>query len=524
MLRTLGSDVFELSEPGPAGLGLATRRGMVEPLRPSEFRRDYAPIQTADLDRQLHAQNIDLTPDQITALQSVDTDRDGVIGNTPDEVNRLYQQIYNLGLPSDRAAATARALCHLDPNGGVQIGARGMNDRVLYVGLNPGAGSEARALRNAGANVSSVQSSAAGQGMIAVGDGRGGTRTLDLGTDAGVHDFVSRLDLAPDQSARVEDAIKSVRPSARDEMAQIAQVWARAERGGSIPSRLVLSGHSIGYGVWGDGNGSITFDNIGRLAQAMPRAAAQVEDVAIAACYAGTEDNATKFQAMFPNMKTFSGYFDQSPASGSGAEGQLQRWESATRGRTDRVSRGIFGQSGAVWSARTGYVDGRPAAPLADVRSEWASGDATYQRYLSGDRPLGSPNERGPGSLRGYYNDTQRLAQRTDLPQAERPAVEARRDQAIRLLFFQEKIAPRFATEHRQQLEAGYRAVGLGAVPSIATMTRQDAVTEVARFNAAFDAKVRQGWTPSAEATEARRLLNSGLRDLDRSVIPENWI
>jgi hypothetical protein len=276
--------------------------------------------------------------------------------------------------------------------------------------------------------------------------------------------------------------------------------------------------------VWGDGNGWLNFDAVRKLAQAMPRAADQIEDVAVAACYAGTESNATQFQSVFPNMKTFAGYSGSAPAAGSGSEGQLQNWEAATRGRADRLSRGIFGANGAVWSAKSGWNDGQPTATLADVRTQWTSGDASYKSYLDGSKPLTSPYDASSGSLRSYYNDTQRLLQRSDLPASERPAVEARRDQAIRLIYFENKIAPRFATENASQLQAGYAAVGLGSPPDIAHMTRKQAVDEVARFNAAYQAKVDTGWTPTAEAQQARNLLNRGLRDLDPSLIPVNWI
>src|SRR5207248_2268769 len=117
----------------------------------------FTPVRTADLGATLHGSGVDLSADQVTALQSVDSDRDGTIGNTTDEVSRLYQQIYSIGLSSDDAARAARALCRPDPNGAIQIGARTPNDNILMLGLNPGANSEARALRQGRGSVTLIK-------------------------------------------------------------------------------------------------------------------------------------------------------------------------------------------------------------------------------------------------------------------------------------------------------------------------------------------------------------------------------
>ena len=89
-------------------------------------------------------------------------------------------------------------------------------------------------------------------------------------------------------------------PDAKDELAQLTKTWAKGERGEEIPSRLVLSGHSVGDGVWGDHNGEIYRRDIADLAKAMPRAAAQVEDLHISGCYSGGQGDVDSWRGIFP--------------------------------------------------------------------------------------------------------------------------------------------------------------------------------------------------------------------------------
>jgi hypothetical protein len=126
------------------------------------------------------------------------------------------------------------------------------NDDVLMVGFNKNAQLEADGLRARGNNVTFIGDSKAGQGKITAG----GTQH-DLNSDAGVDKYVGTLGLPADQTRRVGDVLKGIEPKARDEMGSLAGVWAKGEKGGTVPSRLVMSGHSAGSSMWGDDNGSI---------------------------------------------------------------------------------------------------------------------------------------------------------------------------------------------------------------------------------------------------------------------------
>jgi len=383
--------------------------------------------------------------------------------------------------------------------------------------MNEGAKHEADALRARGNNVTAITDSYVGNDKI---KGTGTDRRIyDLSSNAGVDNYVSSLGLPAAQSAEIGTILKGVGADARDEMGQLARVWANGEKGGSVPSRLVLSGHSYGPVVWGDNNGMIQLDDVKKLAKAMPKAAGQVEDVHLAACYAGSQSNVDGFKDAFPNMKTFFGYHDSAPGSYSGATSHQGRWDAATRGRKDTLDRSITsgtrkGDNVATWNQKVGYNDGQPPIAIDTQRSLVTNQEANYQSFLKGDQVQASP---ASGPLRSYYNEVQRLLRHPNLTAAEKPALEERRDQTIRMIYYGQNVAPKFNDSYKAQLDAGYSAAGL-ARPNFATMSRADALAAVQ----AFDAKVAGG-ASSPATLETQRLLH-GLRDLNSTVVPATWI
>lgn len=394
------------------------------------------------------------------------------------------------------------------------------NNDILLVGMNATAQHEVDQLRARGQNVTHVKDLKEND-KITTRDATGTSVTHDLATEAGARSFALTLGLPAEQTAKIASAIHGAGTDARDEMAQIAQVWAKAEQGGQIPARLVLSGHNVGSGVWGDDNGRVSFDSLGQLAEAMPRAARSVEDLHLSACYSGGQPAMEKYRAMFPNAKTIWAYTGSAPGSYSGATGHQSRWESATRGDKASLDRAVAagtrkGENVAVWSAQHGYVDGNPPAPLATVRSAVQNGEATFQRFNTGADKV---QDTQSGPLREYYNQVQRLLQHPELPAAERPQLEARRDQTIRLIYYSKTVAPKFAEHHAGAIRDGFAAAGLPA-PSFGTLTRAEGMAQISQF----EAKVAGMNPPNAAATRLLTLLQDGLRDLKPSTIPDGWV
>lgn len=398
---------------------------------------------------------------------------------------------------------------------------RRANDDILLLGLNQGAESEAKGLRERGAKVTLIKDSFESGKVKTTGADRRPV-THDLNTEAGVGGFVKTLGLPAEQSDQISKVLQGADPRARDELGQLAQVWAKGEKGGAVPSRLMLSGHSTGGRIWGDGNGQVQFDEVGALAKAMPKAAAQVQDLHVAACYAGGERNMDKFRDMFPNLKTAWGYTGSAPGADSGAAAHQRRWEAATRGDRTDLSRNLAngtrkGENVATWTATRGYDDGKDRTSLSALRQAVDGREYTYNQHFQGLRDVQNPQQ---GPLRDYYNQVQRLIQHPELPAAERDALETKRDQAVRLMFYGSNVAPKFATEHAATIDAGYRAMGL-TPPALGTMRRQDALASIADLESRVNA---QGDAAPAAAKQLLPLLTRGLRDLDRSLIPEGWL
>ena len=267
------------------------------------------------------------------------------------------------------------------------------DDRVMYVGMNSAqhqCDREAYALHAAVVIGHGERDVAVGADKARVGD-----RVVDLATDAGAVEFAQSLGLPDAQANVIANVIRHSWHGCRDELAAIARVWSAAEKGGSVPSRLVLSGHCYGNSIWdgGDENlGALVFSNLRALASAMPRAAAHVEDVMISACssgFVGTDatdqrDSLALWKTAFPNLKTAWGYGSakdyHSPTSQQ-AIMHIEAWEHATRGRVqtlyakraldayfEEVRRENPGKkidgpqqtaNVSVWTASQGYVEGK---------------------------------------------------------------------------------------------------------------------------------------------------------------------
>jgi hypothetical protein len=403
-------------------------------------------------------------------------------------------------------------------------------DGVLFVGMNKDAVQEAASLRKNGLVPVTGIFNAKTAGTVTI-KANGQRQTCDLTTDSGLATFVGSLRLPAEQSGKVtalfrEAAAKKTYSShtaagAMDELAQLAQVWAQAERGGRIPSRMVLSGHSIGDGVWGDGNGKLDLDLLAKLADAMPTAARAVEDLHMSACSSGGERDMDRLRAIFPQVKTIWAYSSSAPGAYSGAMTHLSRWERATRGTRANLDRQIAastrkGENVAVWTTSHGYQDGSTPQPLDTVKQRAAASQGVLADYLSGKAKVDNP---GNGPLRDYYNAVIRVLQRRELPDAERPAFEAQRDQTIRLLYFTKAVAPKFAAHYPTAIREGYAAVGMPA-PDFAKLSREEAMTAIAAYGEA----VGKLDAPPAAARTLQHLLEAGLRDLRADTIPITWV
>jgi hypothetical protein len=278
------------------------------------------------------------------------------------------------------------------------------NDRILYVGMNSavagGVAQNVREERNLG--TFGVETIAHGEDSAGVGADhiRVNGHVYDLTTSAGRDGFVATLGLPEAQAKKIAAALAgtSEYSGGPDELAAITQVWARAELGGTIPSRLVLSGHSHGLTVY-DGSskdGDLSFRSIQMLADAMPRAAAQVEDLMISGCNSGHDIDGMPYTKLsswhqhFPNLKTawaYSADEAHSPTE-SHAVSHIAAWRAATAGRTTHVDGAatVRAEYHREWTAYVASHEDaashpEPTAKLPESVAIWSSTDG-YRRGI----------------------------------------------------------------------------------------------------------------------------------------------
>lgn len=400
------------------------------------------------------------------------------------------------------------------------------NDEVLYIGMNKGAAPRAvRRMQSQGAKVTLV-TDAAQQDKV-----RFNSRVYSLNSDAGIAAFAGSLGLPAAQTQGVMVAMKACEKDARDELAQIAIKWLRAERGGIIPSRLVLAGHSNGDGVWGDNNGSLRLGPLRLLAQAMPRAARQVEDAFVTGCYSGGEVTMEQYGLILPQAKTIWAYEVQAPGVDNGGALDQAGWEIATRGRrADAMPAqgSLVRKNMAVWSAVRGYIAVKPPLTMNQLRGkvQWMQNryfspafvGQTNTRVDGYNIPIGMTDPQ-TGLVRQYYSWLCRLTQHRDLPEDERVMWNQRKHQAIRLIYYSATVAPRFAKHHAEDIRRGYAAVGM-TPPDYSRLPRAQALVHIKRFAN----EVKQMPKAPQDAVKLVGLLQQGLNQLDPEVIADGWV
>jgi hypothetical protein len=399
------------------------------------------------------------------------------------------------------------------------------NDSIVFLGMNPGPTRKAARIMGRHANVTLIMPSTAPDRI------RVGSSTYDLRTTNGVAAFVATLGLSPQRAAGVRKAFTVCEKGARDELAGLAQIWARGEKGARIPSRLVLAGHSNGDGVWGDDNGSLRLGPLLQLSRSLPHATSQIEDAFVTGCYSGGEVTMDQYLLIFPRARTIWAYEAQAPGVDNGATIDQAGWEKATRGRNADFVPGdsaVQGKKLAVWSYKTGYHATKPPLTLAQLRGKVQWMEENFLRpALSGQDYTWDGQWQVPlritdphtGLVRQYYSWLVRLTQRKDLPEDERALWVDKKHQTIRLLYFSATVAPHFAQEYKNEIQRGYSKLGMRA-PDFGRMNRGQALDAVQTYVKRLE-KTRNA---PPEAEQAGTLLQRGIQDLDPGVIPDGWV
>lgn len=225
-----------------------------------------------------------------------------------------------------------------------------------------------------------------------------------------------------------------------------------------------------------------------------------------------------KWPGVFPNLMSMWAYSGSAPGSLSGAVLHLRIWEKRTRDSSagahrSEASKTRKGDNVTVWSRVYG-TESETVEDLQTLRDQESTDRRVFTECFNGDQ-LVVDTDAGP--LRDYYNTVMALLNHVDLPPAERPTFEKKRDTTVRLLFYQKEIRVKFQQTYRSEIEAGYPALKMKA-PNFATLDRKQALSAIEEF------RVKAGERPPNAAARCLQLLTEGLRDLSPRVIPLSWV
>jgi hypothetical protein len=217
---------------------------------------------------------------------------------------------------------------------------------IGYVGFNPQANKEARALKRG--SPSKV--------IVSLDNDRA---EAEFSSIEGQKEFVQQRVGLDETDTRFAKALKCLQDGAssyREQIADMMLMFRAAEIGQYRLERLVLSGHHAGSVMWGDSDlseGFVVSKELPNLAAAFPGAAAQVQDVMFSACNSVNEIEACK--QSFPRLQSIWVYEGYSPSVKQGSAQHILQWERATRGNRQPRKRDAAGHA-VIWTKAEGLL------------------------------------------------------------------------------------------------------------------------------------------------------------------------
>ncbi len=302
------------------------------------------------------------------------------------------------------------------------------NHGIIHVGMRGESSREVAALRgaNGGGGVHAIRSYES-SGAVALGGLR--------------HDLTTTVGQAGFRAALVKDGMPADRADSllalvarqddrgRDEVAALG-IALHKTGGGDLPiSRLVLSGHSGGSDVSGDGTGSLAFASVRELAGVFPEGAGKIRHIAVSGCFSADLDQIESFRNAFPRLDSYWGYEGFSPSAEGGAPVHMRTWEGLTDG--DRA--GVVDPrlpNVMTWNVADGY-QWRSPKPLAEVEAKAIATAGVVDEYRSGRR-LPSWAADDP-ELRAHYAALRQLQNHPDLPPSRRAEIRIRADEILHM-------------------------------------------------------------------------------------------
>jgi hypothetical protein len=394
--------------------------------------------------------------------------------------------------------------------------AESKKDDMVFIGMGDGAAYEAGQLKKvANEGVTDIRQRG-GEYNTTVTTKAG---VFDVSTEDGIYEFLDTVTTDEKKLDALIEIMEGADPDARDEIAQIIQVFNQAENDDREMDRMVLSGHSGGDGIWGDNNAELKFETLQEICDQFPEAAAQVKDLMLSACNSGGEAGMEQYKEMFPNLKSVWAYTDSSPGAHSGAVTHMKLWEKKTEGEgTEGVSPDAAkgtrkGKNVATWTEDKGY-EGKEHRDIDEVLDEYDSQENFFKAYYTGRKEV---KDTSSGPMRDYYNLINSALFNPALPGGRKTELNKRKKLVQRVLFYK-VVRKKFTEAHAEKLAEAYSELGFNEkqakakAKAYATMGRGEMIQVVEQFK-------QDGGDDSMY-----RLLYAGLVKLNPKVIPQNWV
>jgi hypothetical protein len=362
---------------------------------------------------------------------------------------------------------------------------------VLYIGMNGGESTEGAALaRSTGVHM-------APHDDVAKLDGRSYDLTVPAQCDA----FASALVKDPARAKALSTALSGT--FAKSEVAAMAILLARAESGGQVPSRIVLSGHNVGFGP--QGKRLLEFETVQDVARVFPKGASLVESIHFSACSTAREldVNRAQWQSAFPGLTSMSGYDGSCPLAASGGADMISTWEKRTHGDGElMLSAGDREAKLAVWTSKHGYDSKLARDPVAQQKFLARATEAVVSSRTEGYRTGAYPSLEHAGQLEGDYRALQNAASRSDLPRElhDRLLAEATTVGAVFTFDHHGFARDKFAQAYGKEMTQALRDARL-PTHDFATMTYPEALA----CKKELDDAVATANAPSSSLLEAQR-------------------
>lgn len=380
-----------------------------------------------------------------------------------------------------------------------------------YVGMNPEAGKEVRTLEKA-----------AGKDALLATTGDAALEAK-LKEEPAIADFVfDDLGISPGKIQRWEkaiDALVAASPKARDTLGELMRWMNQAEDGLIVLDRLVLSGHSNGFELWGtpaspnaaQKPGTLVLEqDLGNVAAAFPKAAAQVRSIMFSACE--TVGAVETVLRIFPNVDSVWSYAGFSPDIAGGSGKHIETWEKATEqggtpGRKD--ARGVT----AIWTRTDKWLVRDPGT--GNVESLYTQAMSKFMgpvmAMLRGDRDVPAKQ------LKDIYDEIQKVVQHPAISGNDKLNAIMASDVTLRIRHWP-SVRRNWTAKYATQLVGPYRELGL-TPPAWATIGRRELYVHIQALKDAFEKRRAQ-----AKAIETiDSIVIDGLGRLNPKIILTEW-